>query len=296
MKDYYSLLGLERSASEEDIKKAFRKKAMEYHPDRNKDNPKAEEKFREINEAYAVLSDKKKRSQYNQFGSEGFHKRFSREDIFRDFDFGDLFSGFGSQSSFSGRRGMPDLETFLSGHGFGGSRSRKGRDVRQDFYISFEEAALGTTRTVIVELNGNKVKTNFKIPEGSKDGRRLRLVGKGQPSSHGGPSGDLYLKIRINEHPIFKRDQENIIVNKEISLTEALLGTTVEVPTLKESKMVKIPPCTQSHTKLRLKGMGITSNRKKTYGDQFVRIVVKYPKELTEEQLQLIHKLKATGL
>ena len=125
--------------------------------------------FKQVNEAYAVLSDTKKRSKYDRFGNEGFHKRFSREDIFRGFDFGDVFSGFGSQSSFSGRRGMPDLETFLSGHGFGGSRSRKGRDVRQDFYISFEEAALGTTRTVIIELNGNKVKTNFKIPEGSKD-------------------------------------------------------------------------------------------------------------------------------
>ena len=296
MKDYYSLLGLERSASEEDIKKAFRKKAMEYHPDRNKDNPKAEEKFKEVNEAYAVLSDQKKRSQYNQFGNEGFHKRFSREDIFRDFDFGDLFSGFGSKSGFSGSGDMPDLETFLSGHGFGGPRSRKGRDVRQDFYISFEEAALGTTRTVIIENKGNKIKTNFKVPEGSKDGRRLRLVGKGQPGNNGGPPGDLYLKIRVNEHPIFKREQGDIIVNKEISLTEALLGTTVEVPTLKEPKMVKILPCTQSHIRLRLKGMGIASNRNKTQGDQFVRVIVKYPKELTEEQLKLIHKLKATGL
>jgi len=296
MKDYYSLLGVARIATDEDIKKAFRKKAMEYHPDRNKDNPKAEEKFKEVNEAYAVLSDKKKRSQYNQFGNEGFHKRFSREDIFRDFDFGEMFSGFGSQSGFSGGGGMPDLETFMSGHGFGGPRSRKGRDIRQEFYISFEEAALGTTRTVIIELQGKKIKTNFKVPEGSKNGRRLRLVGKGQPGSNGGPPGDLYLKIRVNDHPLFKREQSDIIVNKEICLTEALLGTTVEVPTLKESKMVKIPPCTQSHIRLRLKGMGISSNRNKAYGDQFVRVVVKYPKELTEEQLQLIHKLKDSGL
>ena len=290
------MLEVARGASEEDIKKAFRKKAMEYHPDRNKGNPKAEEKFKEVNEAYAVLSDKKKRSQYNQFGSEDFHKRFSREDIFRGFDFGDVFSGFGSQPGFSGGAGMPDLETFLSGHGFGGSRARKGRDIRQDFYISFEEAALGTTRTVIIEQNGNKIKTNFKVPEGSKDGRRLRLAGKGQPGSNGGSPGDLYLKIRVNEHPIFRREQENIIIDKEIGLTEALLGTTIEVPTLKESKMVKIPPCTQSHIRLRLKGMGISSNLNKEHGDQFVHVIVKYPKELTVEQLQLIHKLKATGL
>ena len=167
---------------------------------------------------------------------------------------------------------------------------------RQDIYISFEEAALGTTRTVIVELNGSKIKTNFKVPEGSKDGRRLRLVGKGQPGSNGGPSGDLYLKIRVHEHAVFKREEDNIIIEKEISLSEALLGTTIEVPTLRESKMVKIPPCTQSHMRFRLKGMGITSNKIKKYGDQFVRVVVKYPKDLTEEQFQLINKLKSTGL
>jgi len=296
VKDYYSLLEIAHGVSEEDIKKAFRKKAMEYHPDRNKGNLKAEEKFKEVNEAYAVLSDKKKRAQYDQFGSDGFHKRFSREDIFRDFDFGDIFSGFSSQSGFSGRGEFPDLESFSSGHGFGGPRVRKGRDIRQEFYISFEEAALGTTRTVIIELNRKKVKASFKVPEGSKDGRRLRLVGKGQPGINGGPPGDLYLKIRVKKHPIFKRERENIIINKEISLTEALLGTTLEVPTLKESKMVKIPPCTQSNIKLRLKGMGISSNGSKIRGDQFVRVIVKYPKELTENQLQLIHKLKATGL
>ena len=296
MEDYYSVLGVARGAPEENIKKAFRKKAMEYHPDRNKGNPKAEEKFKEVNEAYAVLGDKKKRSQYDRFGSKGFHKRFSREDIFRDFDFGDVFSGFNSQSGFGGGANFPDLETFQSGHGFGGSRSRKGRDIRQDFNISFEEAALGTTRTVIIEVNGNKVKTNFKVPEGSIDGRSLRLVGKGQPGINGGSSGDLYLKIRVNKHPIFEREQDDIIVNREIKLTEALLGTTIEVPTLKESKMVKIPPCTQSHMRLRLKGLGISSNRNKKKGNQFVRVVVKFPKELTEEQIQLINKLKAIGL
>ena len=295
MTDYYSLLGIARDAAEEDIKKAFHKKAMDYHPDRNKDNPKAEEKFKEVNEAYAVLSDNKKRSQYDRFGSDGFHKRFSKEDIFKDFNFGDVYKGFGSQSGFN-NSGMPDLEAFLSGHGFGRPRSRKGRDVRQEFSISFEEAAFGATRTVILEVNGNRIKTNFKIPEGSKDGHRLRLKGKGQPGINGGPPGDLYLKIRINNHPLFKREQDDIIIDKEISLTDALLGTTVEVPTLKDSKMVKIPPYTQSHTRLRLKGMGILSSHKKKSGDQLVRIVIKYPKDLSDEQLQLIRKLKDTGL
>ncbi|MBV52177.1 MAG: hypothetical protein CMH77_06765 [Nitrospinae bacterium] len=295
MADYYSLLGVTPGTSEDDLKKAFRKKAMEFHPDRNKGNSQAEEKFKEINEAYAVLSDKKKRSQYDRFGSEGFHKRFSREDIFKDFDFGDIFGGFGSQSNFGGG-GNPDLESFLSGQGLGRSRARKGKDVRQSFYIPFEEAALGTQRTVVFEQNGNKIETSFKVPPGSKSGRRLRLVGKGQAGINGGPPGDLYLKMRVNGHHLFKREGDDIIMDQEISLTDTLLGTTIEVPTLTESKMVKIPPCTQSHLKLRLKGMGVPRSRGNGNGDQLVRVIVKYPKDLTEKQLTLIDQLKAEGL
>ncbi|HJO00399.1 MAG TPA: DnaJ C-terminal domain-containing protein [Nitrospinaceae bacterium] len=296
MTDYYSLLGVTPGTSGGDLKKAYRKKAKEFHPDRNKDNPQAEEKFKEINEAYAVLSDKKKRAQYDQFGSEGFHKRFSREDIFRDFDFGDIYGGFASNSPFGGGGNVPDLESFLSGDGFRGSRARKGKDVRQSFYLSFQDATLGTIRTVTFEQNGKKVETSFKVPPGSKDGRRLRLVGKGQAGVNGGPPGDLYLKVRVNAHPLFKREGDDILLDKEICLSDAILGTTVEVPTLTESKMVKIPPGTQSHSKLRLKGMGIPRSRGKEKGDQLVRVIIKYQKDLTETQLDLIHKLKAEGL
>ncbi|MCH8157739.1 MAG: J domain-containing protein [Nitrospinae bacterium] len=296
MKDYYSLLGLARGASEDEIKKAFRKKAMKYHPDRNKDNPKAEEKFKEINEAYAVLSDSKKRAEFDRFGTKGFRRRFSREDIFRDFDFDEVFSKFGFQSGSFGGAGVPDLESFLSGQGFGTGRPRKGADIRQDFFISFQEAALGTKRTIVMEQNGKRVETSFKVPAGSKDGRRLRLVGKGQPSPRGGPPGDMYLKIRVQPHPLLHREGDDIVMDQEVSLTDALLGTTVEVPTLTEPKMVKIPPGTQSHTRLRLKGMGVPRSRDKQSGDQMVRVIVKYPKELTEEQNQLIRELKAKGL
>ena len=290
MRDYYSILGVSREASDEDLKKAFRKKAMDYHPDRNKSNPKAEEKFKEINEAYAVLGDKEKRSQYNRFGSDGFHKRFSREDIFRDFDFGDVFSSFGTG-------GIPDLDSFLSGQSFGGrTRSRRGKDIRQNFYISFHEAALGTKRSILVELNDKKIESTFKIPSGSKDGNKLRLVGKGQPGINGGPPGDLYLKICINKHPHFSRVGDDVVIDKEISPTEALLGTTTEVPTLNDSKILTIPPCTQSHTKLKLKGIGIPFKQGKKTGDQLVRVIVKYPKKLTDQQIELVHKLKNTGL
>lgn len=296
VKDYYSILGVPRGSTEDGIKKAFRKNAMNYHPDRNKDNPGAEEKFKEINEAYAVLSDKEKRSQYDRFGSDKFHKRFSREDIFRDFDFGDVFSSFGPQSGSRGTGGFPDLDSFLSGQGFGGPRTRRGKDISQDFYISFHEAALGTKRSIIIELNGKKIETTFKVPVGSKDKCRLRLVGKGQPGENGGSHGDLYLKIRINKHPHFSREGDDLVISKEISPTEALLGISVEVPTLNDSKFLTIPPCTQSHTKLRLKGVGIPFNQGKNIGDQLVRIIVKYPKQLTEQQLELVHKLKVSGL
>ncbi len=296
MKDYYSILGVSNKTTEEDIKKAFRKKAMDYHPDRNKDNPKSEDKFKEINEAYAVLSDKKKRSHYDRFGSDNFHKRFSREDIFRGFDPNSIFNGFDSQSGSGHPNGFPDLDSIFSNHGFSEPQPQKGNDIRQEFFISFQEAALGTQRQIIIELNGNKVETTFKVPAGSKDGSSLRLTGKGQPGINGGPYGDLYLKIRVNNHPHFKREGDNIVVDKEISPTEALLGITVVVSTLIDSKNITIPPCTESHTKIKLKGLGIPFNGGKNNGDQLVRIIVKYPKILTDEQLELVHKLKITGL
>ena len=296
MKDYYSILGVSNNTTEEDIKKAFRKKAMDYHPDRNKDNPKSEDKFKEINEAYAVLSDKKKRTQYDRFGSDKFHKRFSREDIFRGFDPNDIFNGFGSQSSSGHPNDFPDLDSMFSNHGFREPQPLKGKDIRQEFFISFQEAALGTQRQIIIELSGNKIETTFKVPAGSKDGSSLRLPGKGQPGINAGPYGDLYLKIRVNNHPHFKREGDDIVVDKEISPTEALLGLTVVVSTLIDSKSITIPPCTESHSKIKLKGLGIPFNGGKNYSDQLVRIIVKYPKKLTDEQLELVHKLKITGL
>ena len=143
VKDYYSILGVPRGSTEEDIKKAFRKNAMNYHPDRNKDNPSAEEKFKEINEAYAVLSDKEKRSQYDRFGSDGFHKRFSREDIFRDFDFGDVFSSFGPQAGSRGTGGFPDLDSFLSGQGFWSSAYKQRKGHKAGFLYIFSRSSAG---------------------------------------------------------------------------------------------------------------------------------------------------------
>lgn len=310
MDDYYALLGLDRKASEDQIKKAYRKMAMKHHPDRNTDNPQAEEKFKEVSEAYAVLSDKKKKREYDNFGAEGFRKKFSHEDIFRDFNANEIFESFGARFGggdplqgihemfSSGGRLSDSLEDVLGGRGFGaggGQRTQQGQDLESTLSITFEEAALGAEKRIGMQRNSKRGEIAVKIPPGMGDGGKLRLKGKGDPSPFGGPPGDLYIKIRVEPHPVFKRDGDDIVVDLEISLTGALLGATAEVPTLSGLKNLKIPPGTQSHSKLRLKGLGIGA-AKKEKGDQLVRILVKIPKELTDEQRESVEAIKELGL
>lgn len=309
MSDYYKLLGVKNNASEEQIKKAFRKKALEFHPDRNKDNPKAEEKFKEVNEAYAVLSDKKKRREYDRFGSDKFHQKFSQEDIFRGFDPSEIFTGFGF-----GREFMHDMEGVFGapsnpqnqfdgffgsrpgGGGFRGQIPRKGADIINPLTISFEEAALGGEKKFSIQRNGVTESTSVKIPAGINTGNKLRLVGKGQPGINGGKPGDLYFQIKVAPHHIFSRDGIDILLDHEIKLTDAIFGTTIQVPTLEGPKQVKVPPETQSNSKLRLKGLGIKSSDKDKKGDQIIRLSVTLPKNLTEDQKQLMEQLQSTGL
>lgn len=299
MSDYYSLLGIDRSASEDQIKKAYRKMAMKYHPDHNKDSPQAEEQFKKIAEAYAVLSDKKKKQQYDQFGAEGFKQKFSQEDIFRGFDPNDLFSAFGAQ--FGGGDPFQSIHEMFSGGGrsfeSGGRPQKvKGEDLESRLSVTFEEAALGAEKRITIQKNRKQEVTSIKIPAGMSNGRKLRLKGKGNPSQFGGPPGDLYIKILVESHPHFRREGNDIAVDREISLTDALLGTTAEVPTLTGPKNLKIPAGTQSHTKLRLKGLGVPNASGTRKGDQMVRILVKIPKNLTDEQRELVHALKNSGI
>ncbi len=294
MTDYYQILGISKSSSEDEIKKAYRKKAKEYHPDRNENNPQAEEKFKKVSEAYAVLSDKDKRKQYDQFGDTDFHKRYSQEDIFRGFDVNEILRGFG-MGGFGGGGGG-GMEDFFRGHGFGGPGHgpMKGQDIQSRLDISFEDAVLGSEKKLSMRLPTGLEEVQVKIPPGVKTGSNLRLAGKGQPSPNGGPKGDLFLKITAGSHPIYKRDGKNILLDQEIKLSEAMLGTSLDIPTLFGTKSLKVPAGTQSHSKFRMKGLGVPSAL--SPGDQIVTLKVVYPKDLNEDQKKLAKELKDLGL
>jgi curved DNA-binding protein len=322
-KDYYEILGVKKNATEEEMKKAFRKLAMKHHPDRNAGNKQSEERFKEINEAYAVLSDKEKRAKYDQFGPSGFSQRYSQEDIFRGFDINDLLRDLGfsfGRAGGGGRRGRPQYEGFedLFGSGRGrpggsqtgdfrdifsggayqdqGPLGQKGQDVHSELNLSFEEAARGTEKKVRFS-NGNRVEeVTVKVPAGIESGKKLRLGGKGTGGMGGGQAGDLYLKVKVADHPVFKREGSDIVVDKEIKFSDAILGTSIEVPTLEGDRHIKIPPGTQSNSRIRLKGFGLPRLQEGGKGDEFVRIIIKYPKNLTERQKKLVEELKKEGL
>ena len=303
VKDYYNILSVTKSASDEEIKRAYRKLAMKYHPDRNPNKKEAEERFKEINEAYAVLSDKEKRKQYDTFGAEGFQQRFSQEDIFRGFDFDEilsnLFGGRGRRESKFGGRGGFDFGDFFGrqgGYQDPGRMSQRGEDVIYELAISLEEAASGGEKRISYRKNGRIEEVSVKIPRGIRSGKKLRLAGKGMEGRNGGPPGDLYLQISVREHPFFSREGDDLIVEREISFSEAVLGTTVEVPTLEGMKKVKIPPGTQSHTKMRLKGVGMPRFQGDGKGDEYVKVIVKVPKKVSEKNRGLIQELAKEGI
>ena len=317
-KDYYKILGVNKSASTEDIKKAYRKLAMQYHPDRNQGDKAAEAKFKEISEAYAVLSDSEKRKQYDMFGSEGFQQRYSQEDIFSSFDFSDIFKefGFGNIGGRKRGRGSSIFDHIFSGATQGtryrskgdpsgsfftdyGNRARslKGQDLVYELSLHLEDIIETQEKTISYNLGGVNHQVKVKIPAGIGDGRKLRLARKGQPGPQGGPPGDLYVKIKILNHPIFQRQEDDLYLNKEIKFSEAALGTQIEVPTIDGKRLnLRIPAGTQSGSKMRLRGQGLPKMGTGARGDAYVRTQVSVPKKLSKRQKAAIDELKDLDL
>jgi curved DNA-binding protein len=300
--DYYAVLGVTKSASEEEIKKAYRRMAMKYHPDHAKGDSKAEEQFKKISEAYAVLSDQEKRRQYDRFGSEGFRQQYSQEDIFRNFDFGDIFREFGFGGGF--KTGQQGGVRFSFGRGespfdFGGSGQRtvKGSDLEYELGLTLQEVATGTSKTLDFQHEGKSERLTVKIPKGMISGKKLRLTGKGAPGPMGGPAGDLYIRSKVLPDHQFSSEGHDVFVYSDVKLTDAVLGTTLSVPTLEGKSMkVKIPPGTKHGTRMRIAAYGLPHMRGKERGDLFVVVQVALPKKLSSEQQQLFEKLAATGL
>lgn len=351
-RDYYEVLGVDKNASEADIKSAFRKLAKKYHPDVSKE-PDAAEKFKEAQEAYAVLSDTDKRRQYDQYGHAAFDQMGGGGAggfDFSGFDFSDIFG-----------------DIFGSGFGFGGggrtsNRPKKGADSLIKMNLTFEEAVFGCKKTINVNVseecgechgkgghnekicpdchgtgqqtieqrtmfgtfasrttcstcNGkgktyeskcsncrgtgriNKNKDiELKIPAGVDTGNRLRLAGKGEAGMNGGPNGDIYVEFSVKEHPLFERDENDIYLNLPITITEAVLGTKKEVPTIYGNIKLTIPAGSSSLDKHRIKGKGVEDVQTGRKGDMYVIIDVHIPKKISKEQKKLFEQLSKTTL
>jgi curved DNA-binding protein len=298
--DYYKALGVEKGASADDIKKAFRKLAVKYHPDRNPDNKVAEDKFKEINEAYAVLSDPEKKQQYDTFGSSGFHKQYSQEDIFRGFDFGNAYKDMGG-----GGGNGDDIFSRLFGGAFGrggggrgGFRSapQKGADHEMEVTVTFRDAAHGAEKQVAFRRDGQREELKVKIPAGVDNGSKIRISGKGAQGDGGGVAGDLFLIIHVLPDPVFIREGGDLFVERSISFSAACLGVSLDVPTLEGDKRIKVPAGIQPGTKIRLKGCGIKSIGSNAKGDLYVKIGVHIPEALNGEQKKLVEELAGKGL
>jgi molecular chaperone DnaJ len=350
-RDYYETLGVGKNASEEEMKRAYRRMAVKYHPDKNPGDKEAEAKFKECAEAYEVLSDPEKRKRYDQFGHEGLRgagmhdfSRMNVEDIFSMFGFDDFFGDmFGARGRRKTRRAGPsrgyDLETGVeltlnevaegtkktieftrqdrcsecggSGAAKGSSPSTcptcggTGQVARGGGFFQMVSTCphCGGTGQVITnpcrKCKGTgrvprKRRVNIKVPAGVREGQGIRVAGEGEPGRGGGPNGDLYCYVRIKPHEFLQRDGNNIVAVVPISLTQAALGATIDVPSLNGTKQLKIPPGTQYGSVFRIKGQGLPDIRTRRTGDQLVQVTVETPTRLNAKQEELLREFAKT--
>jgi curved DNA-binding protein len=313
-KDYYQVLGVEKTASPEDIKKAYRKLALKYHPDRNKDDKGAEEKFKEVGEAYAVLSDAEKRKQYDTFGSQDFSQRFSQEDIYRGSDLNDVLRDMGLGGDFfsrifgGGRGGPQGFRTYnyqgggprpdMAGGGFDFGQAygpQRGTDLIYELPVSLEEVFHGATKMVSYRRGGQVERVSVKVPAGIATGKKLRLAGKGEPGPAG--DGDLFIQVRVLDHPLFRRDGSDLELTQDVSYSRAALGGNLEVTTLEGGTLtVKLPKGTQNGGRLRLKGQGLPHFHTSGRGDLYVKVNLAVPHKLSKRQRELLEELSQEGL
>ncbi len=280
-RDYYAVLGVPRDASAEDIKKAYRQKAKQYHPDANPDNPRAEARFKEINEAYEVLGDDEKRASYNQFGANWQQFQGGNGGGAHYADVSDIFE------SFFGGAGGPRRS------GFGGFHNaqapRQGQHIERTVDISLREAFEGTRRIV----NKGEREIQVRIPAGAATGTKVRLTGEGGAGSNGGAAGNLYLVVQVSDDRQFTRDGDDLHVDIKVDAFTAMLGGEVEVPTLARPLRLRIRPGTQAGQKLRLGGKGMPKLRGGgACGDLYARVSITVPAQLNAEQRELAQALR----
>jgi len=285
-KDYYEILGVSRSASDKEIKAAYRKLARKYHPDVNPGDKAAEDRFKEMAEAFAVLSDTDKRARYDRGGHEAFGPEF------------DPFAGFDVRTAGVGLGDLADI-LGMFGADLGGRRHvpRRGQDLQVEVRIPFQDAVMGTTLDLILPRRGSgrkrtQDKVKVRIPPGIGEGDRVRVPGKGDAGASGGPAGDAYLVIRVEPHPLFRREGRDVVCEVPIGVTTAVLGGTLEVPTLDGRATINIPSGTRSGQRFRLKGRGVPASGRKPAGDLYALIQIHPPKKLDARARELFEELK----
>lgn len=306
--DFYEVLGVPRTATADEIKKAYKKLARKYHPDLNPGNKSAEEKFKALSEAYTVIGDEEKRAKYDRFGTAdvpdwatagaaggGPGGQPDWAEILRNAERrqggagagADAGGGFGFEDLFG------DLFSGRAGTRPGGPRTRgqAGADVEVEVDIPFSMAILGGTRPVSIDLDGRIEQISMKVPPGLKHGARVRISGKGMPGRSGGPTGDLYLKANVRPHPLLRREEDDLHIDVPVTFAEAALGATIDLPTLRGTKRLKIPAGTQGGQKIRIGGEGVQG--KDGSGDLYVHIQIAVPKALDADGQKLVKELDA---